>query len=140
VQSAYLPDHCRLTDQSTQPIQRITRYELLFRDLSKYTPSCDDPSSHAILDDVLYQLSETCHNVNEAKDSPEKLRLMENSWLLHDRLHFQDKVSVIKLQAWTITKQYRCLVRRYFKALAAWSFAVLSSPHIEAEVKSRDAI
>lgn len=76
----------------SQPIQRITRYELLFKDLCRVTPSCDDPTSHAILDDVLYRLGETCRNVDDAKDNPDKLRLMENSRLLQERLCFADKV------------------------------------------------
>lgn len=77
-----------------QPIQRITRYELLFKDLCRLTPSCDDPTSHAVLDDVLYRLGETCRNVDESRDNPDKLRLMENSWILQDRLCFSDKVSI----------------------------------------------
>jgi len=75
-----------------QPIQRITRYELLFKDLCRLTPSCDDPTSHAVLDDMLFAIAQTCQNVNEARDNPERLRLLENQRHLHDRLVFQDKV------------------------------------------------
>ncbi|KAK6003152.1 hypothetical protein QM012_000997 [Aureobasidium pullulans] len=81
-----------IKDLLIKPIQRITRYELLFKDLCRVTPSCDDPSSHAVLDDVLYRLGEMCRNVDDAKDNPDKLRLMENSRLLQDRLCFSDKV------------------------------------------------
>ncbi|KAI4722642.1 hypothetical protein E4T48_01118 [Aureobasidium sp. EXF-10727] len=81
-----------IKDLLIKPIQRITRYELLFKDLCRVTPSCDDPTSHAVLDDVLYRLGETCRNVDDAKDNPDKLRLMENSRLLQDRLCFSDKI------------------------------------------------
>ncbi|KAI4794339.1 hypothetical protein E4T45_12400, partial [Aureobasidium sp. EXF-8846] len=81
-----------IRDLLIKPIQRITRYELLFKDLCRVTPSCDDPVSHAVLDDVLYRLGETCRNVDDAKDNPDKLRLMENSRLLQDRLYFSDKI------------------------------------------------
>ncbi|KAI4803463.1 hypothetical protein E4T45_11094, partial [Aureobasidium sp. EXF-8846] len=81
-----------IKDLLIKPIQRITRYELLFKDLCRVTPSCDDPVSHAVLDDVLYRLGETCRNVDDAKDNPDKLRLMENSRLLQDRLYFPEKI------------------------------------------------
>ncbi|KAG9935227.1 hypothetical protein KCU98_g19986, partial [Aureobasidium melanogenum] len=81
-----------IKDLLIKPIQRITRYELLFKDLCRVTPSCDDPTSHAVLDDVLYRLGETCRNVDDAKDNPDKLRLMENSRLLQERLCFSDKI------------------------------------------------
>ncbi|THZ16224.1 hypothetical protein D6C91_06450 [Aureobasidium pullulans] len=81
-----------IKDLLIKPIQRITRYELLFKDLCRLTPSCDDPNSHAVLDDVLYRLGETCRNVDESRDNPDKLRLMENSWILQDRLCFSDKL------------------------------------------------
>ncbi|KAI4792244.1 hypothetical protein E4T44_12833, partial [Aureobasidium sp. EXF-8845] len=81
-----------IKDLLIKPIQRITRYELLFKDLCRVTPSCDDPVSHAVLDDVLYRLGETCRNVDDAKDNPDKLRLMENSRLLQDRLYFPEKL------------------------------------------------
>ncbi|KAL1302767.1 hypothetical protein AAFC00_003114 [Neodothiora populina] len=82
-----------LKDLLIKPIQRITRYELLFRDLCRYTPSCDDPNAHHMLEEALDQISATCRSVNEAKDNPERMRVLENSWLLHERLHFSDRVS-----------------------------------------------
>ncbi|KAI5254041.1 hypothetical protein E4T42_02522 [Aureobasidium subglaciale] len=81
-----------IKDLLIKPIQRITRYELLFKELCRLTPSCDDPTSHAVLDDVLYRLGETCRNVDDSKDNPDRLRLMENSWILQDRLCFSDKI------------------------------------------------
>lgn len=82
-----------LKDLLIKPIQRITRYELLFKDLCRLTPSCDDPISHAVLDDMLFAIAQTCQNVNEARDNPERLRLLENQRHLHERLIFQDKIT-----------------------------------------------
>ena len=36
-------------DLLIKPIQRIPRYELLFAELCKLTPVCDDPDTHAAL-------------------------------------------------------------------------------------------
>ena len=92
-----------------QPIQRITRYEMLFKDLCTLTPSCDDPTSHAVLDDVLFAISQTCYNVNEARDSPEKLRLLENQRLLRERLSFDGWVRLVLRRLWTLTNYDRSL-------------------------------
>ena len=56
------------------------------------TPSCDDPTSHAVLDDTLYAISQICHGVNEVKDNPERLRLLEIQSRLRERLDLQCKV------------------------------------------------
>lgn len=85
-----------IKDLLIKPIQRITRYELLLKDLCRLTPSCDDPESHAVFENVLCLLSETCRNVNEAKDDPEALRLMEISHTLQDRLHLPLQVDQIQ--------------------------------------------
>lgn len=113
-----------------QPIQRITRYELLFKDLCRLTPSCDDPISHAVLDDVLYRLGQTCRNVDEAKDDPEKLRVLENSWLLQDRLHFSDKVSAHSRPCCSCTDFSSFHVLRCFNVLGVFLFAVLCTSRI----------
>jgi hypothetical protein len=91
---------------------------LLFKDLCRVTPSCDDPISHAILDDVLYRLGETCRNVDDAKDNPDKLRLMENSRLLQDRLCFPDKVRVVLVSTRAVADWFRFLVN-FFSSVSA---------------------
>ncbi|KAK4964134.1 hypothetical protein LTR66_012460 [Elasticomyces elasticus] len=81
-----------IKDLLIKPIQRVTRYELLFKDLCRLTPVVDEPQSHATLEGVLARISETCRNINQAKDNPERMRLLEASWLLQDRLSFSDQV------------------------------------------------
>jgi hypothetical protein len=75
-----------------KPIQRLPRYELLFNDLCKLTPVCDDLEAHALIQDLLLQLNTTCHNMNMAKDNPIRTRMLKTTWLLGDRLTFSDQV------------------------------------------------
>jgi hypothetical protein len=56
---------------------------------------------------VLYRLGETCRNVDDAKDNPDKLRLMENFRLLQDRLYFPDKVRLTPVLASAMVDQLR---------------------------------
>ncbi|KAK6441148.1 hypothetical protein LTR95_002619 [Oleoguttula sp. CCFEE 5521] len=82
-----------IKDLLIKPIQRLPRYELLFSDLAKLTPACDDPETHVSLQDLLLQLNNTCQDMNAAKDSnPTRLRKLETTWLLGDRLMFSDQV------------------------------------------------
>lgn len=122
-----------------QPIQRITRYELLFKDLCRLTPSCDDPISHAVLDDVLYRLGETCRNVDDAKDNPDKLRLMENSRLLQERLCFPDKVRGAPVLASHVIDRVRFHVSFCSSVSADCLFAALSTSPIATRRNSMDA-
>ncbi|PNS17392.1 Dynamin-binding protein [Sphaceloma murrayae] len=78
-----------LKDLLVKPIQRVTRYELLFKDLCTLTPSCDDPVAHTVLDDALFIISQTCHDVNEASGNMERLRFMDGRRLLQQRLLFE---------------------------------------------------
>lgn len=71
-----------------QPIQRIPRYELLFKDLSTLTPACDDPSSHAEIDDLRATLNEKALLMNESKNNLTHARSLEATWLIGDRLTF----------------------------------------------------
>ncbi|KAF2150768.1 hypothetical protein K461DRAFT_323144 [Myriangium duriaei CBS 260.36] len=80
-----------LKDLLIKPVQRITRYELLFKDLCTLTPSCDDPSSHAVLDDALFVISQTCHDLNEASGSAERLKVLDSQRRLEQKLHFDMK-------------------------------------------------
>lgn len=79
-------------DNTQQPIQRITRYELLFKELCKYTPSSDDPVARAALEDVLNAIRQTCQHVNEIRKYPERLRIFEIERILQERLVFEAKV------------------------------------------------
>lgn len=123
---------------SHQPIQRITRYELLFKDLCKVTPSCDDPVSHAVTGEVLSQLAETCRNVNEARSNPEKIRLLESSWLLQNRLYLQDKVSKAHPKPWNNVDHGRFLAPGSFSDSVDFVFVVLCSLLIGREMQLLD--
>ncbi|OQO02052.1 hypothetical protein B0A48_12525 [Cryoendolithus antarcticus] len=82
-----------IKDLLIKPIQRLPRYELLLGDLAKLTPVCDGPETHASLQDLLSQLNAICQDMNAAKDSdPARLRKLETTWLLGDRLMFSDQV------------------------------------------------
>ncbi|KAF2115106.1 hypothetical protein BDV96DRAFT_93479 [Lophiotrema nucula] len=78
-------------DLLIKPIQRVCKYPLLFEDLCRHTPACDDPEAHAELEKALFRLQETIREVNKAKDDPKTRRLIEISWQLQDRLAFQQQ-------------------------------------------------
>lgn len=79
------------SDLLIKPIQRVCKYPLLFEDLCRQTPVYDDPESHAELEKALFRLQEAIREVNKAKDDPKRRRLIETTWLLQDRLVFQEK-------------------------------------------------
>ncbi|TKX22848.1 RhoGEF domain-containing protein 2 [Elsinoe australis] len=83
-----------LKDLLIKPVQRITRYELLFKDLCSLTPSCDDPVSHSVLDDALFMISQACHDLNEASGNTERLRALDSQRLLQKRLVFDKQVPI----------------------------------------------
>lgn len=70
----------------------MPRYELLFNDLCRLTPVCDDPDSNASIQEVVTQLKWLCQCVNEAKNDPMRSRMLEATWLLGDRLTFSNQV------------------------------------------------
>jgi hypothetical protein len=80
-----------------QPIQRVCKYPLLFDDLCRHTPVYDDPEVHAELEKALFRLQETIREVNKAKDDPKTRRLIEITWLLQDRLVFQEQVRICQM-------------------------------------------
>lgn len=53
---------------------------------------CDDPESHVTIEALLEQLNQTCKRVNAAKDSPDKARMMEVTWLIGDRLSYSGQL------------------------------------------------
>ncbi|KAF2471073.1 uncharacterized protein BDR25DRAFT_286486 [Lindgomyces ingoldianus] len=79
------------SDLLIKPIQRVCKYPLLFDDLCRHTPVYDDPEAHGELEKALFRLQETIREVNKAKDDPKTRRLIEISWLLQDRLAFQEQ-------------------------------------------------
>ncbi|KAF3040591.1 hypothetical protein E8E11_006331 [Didymella keratinophila] len=78
-------------DLLIKPIQRVCKYPLLFDDLCRQTPVCDDPEAHAELEKALFRLQETIREVNKAKDDPKTRRLIEITWQLQDKLVFQEQ-------------------------------------------------
>lgn len=84
--------HCDNVLTELQPIQRLPRYELLFAELSRLTPVCDDPIAHALIEDVRGQLAEVCRSMNDAKENPTYMRTLETTWLLGERLSFSNQV------------------------------------------------
>ena len=81
---------------SFQPIQRVCKYPLLFEDLRKHTPVCDDPDAHFELTKVLYRLQETTNEIDKATVDPKTRKLIETTWLLQDRMIFEDNVNLSK--------------------------------------------
>nr|POE66095.1 hypothetical protein CFP56_54356 [Quercus suber] len=73
-------------------IKRLPRYELLFSDLCNFTPVCDDPESHAVVDTLLRQLKHTCQRMNLAKACPTKARMIQVTWLVGDRLSYSGQL------------------------------------------------
>ncbi|KAF2766170.1 Dbl homology domain-containing protein [Teratosphaeria nubilosa] len=81
-----------LKDLLIKPIQRLPRYELLFDDLRKFTPVCDDPVSHGTLERLLKDLNRVCHRMNEAKENHTNVRTLGATWLIGERLTFSSQV------------------------------------------------
>ncbi|ORY15712.1 Rho guanyl nucleotide exchange factor [Clohesyomyces aquaticus] len=79
------------SDLLIKPIQRVCKYPLLFDDLCRHTPVYDDPEAHAELEKTVFRFQETIREVNKAKDDPKTRRLIEISWLLQDRLVFEQQ-------------------------------------------------
>ncbi|KAI5785928.1 hypothetical protein EDC01DRAFT_631836 [Geopyxis carbonaria] len=81
-----------LYDMLFKPIQRLCKYPLLFRDIEKYTPAIDCPDTNRLLEKVRHRLDEQVHQVNIANsDFPKARERIEKTWLLQDRLDFNEK-------------------------------------------------
>jgi hypothetical protein len=74
-------------------MQRILKYPLLFNDLCRQTPACDDPVAHAELEKMLYRLEETAKRINGATNNVELRKRIQTTWLLEDRLEIDIHVS-----------------------------------------------
>lgn len=67
---------------------------MLFSDLCKLTPVCDDPNAHAAIGELRRQLAEVCQRLNAAKENPGRARVLETTWLIGERLSFSSQVGV----------------------------------------------
>lgn len=77
-----------ISDLLMSPIQRLTKYPLLFADLRKSTPVIDCPDSHAEIDSTLQRLQELVREVNHATDNHIVRGKVRKRWILQDRLSF----------------------------------------------------
>ena len=73
------------------------RYPLLFENLCKETPACDDPEAHAELEKVLFRLRETNAEIDRAQADPRTTQMIETTWTLQDRLAFTTPVRCLSL-------------------------------------------
>ncbi|EXJ92670.1 hypothetical protein A1O3_01222 [Capronia epimyces CBS 606.96] len=80
-------------DLLIKPIQRMTRYPLLFDDLLKQTPVADCPSAHIELEATLQCLREVVQTANHATDNRETRVQVQRRWSLQSRLSYE-KVSL----------------------------------------------
>ncbi|KAI5843939.1 hypothetical protein DFP73DRAFT_478694 [Morchella snyderi] len=81
-----------LDDMLVKPIQRICKYPLFFAEIVKYTPAMDCPQTNRLLEKVRYRLEETAYQINTAKrEAPRTRERIEKTWLLQDRIDFQEK-------------------------------------------------
>ena len=78
-------------DLLMSPIQRLTKYPLLFADLNKSTPVIDCPDSHAEVDLTLQHLRELVRSTNQVTDDRIARERIRKRWLLQDRLAFDDE-------------------------------------------------
>lgn len=80
-------------DLLIKPIQRMTKYPLLFDDLLRHTPVADCPSSHAELEAILLCLREVVQTINKATDNCDTRNQIQRRWSLQTRLTY-GKVSL----------------------------------------------
>ncbi|KAK5113975.1 hypothetical protein LTR62_003098 [Meristemomyces frigidus] len=82
----------RVRDLLIKPIQRLPRYLLLFQDLQKLTPVCDDPVVYAGLESVVEQLEAACIRLNHSRRSLDQKRVLNSTWLVSERLSFHNQL------------------------------------------------
>jgi hypothetical protein len=81
----------KVSDLLMSPIQRLTKYPLLFADLHKSTPVIDCPDSHAEVDFTLQHLRELVREVNYVTDNHTARERVRKRWILQDRLAFNNQ-------------------------------------------------
>jgi hypothetical protein len=78
-----------------QPIQRVCKYSLLFREINQFTPAIDCPESNRLLEKVRQRFDETAHQVNRANRDAAKIReRLEKTTILQERLSFPGEVCI----------------------------------------------
>ncbi|KAI1620539.1 hypothetical protein EDD37DRAFT_158675 [Exophiala viscosa] len=77
-----------VADLLIKPIQRVTKYPLLFNDLLKQTPVSDCPSTHIEISETLKCLRGLVQSVNQATDSHETRAHVQRRWSLQARLKY----------------------------------------------------
>jgi hypothetical protein len=80
-------------DLLIKPIQRMTKYPLLFDDLLKHTPVADCPSAQSELQATLVCLREVVDTVNQATDNRDTRNQIQRRWLLQSKLIY-DRVTL----------------------------------------------
>ena len=75
-----------------QPVQRVTKYPLLFDQLARSTTAADCPNSHMEVDTALFRLQEATLALNRNTNDPNVRAVLEKTWLLQDRLVFSGRV------------------------------------------------
>ncbi len=73
-------------DLLIKPIQRVTKYPLLFDDLLRHTPVADCPSAHSQVEETLKCLRTIVQSVNQATDNHETRALVQRRWSVQSRL------------------------------------------------------
>lgn len=76
-------------DLLIKPIQRLTKYPLLFEDLLRQTPVSDCPSSHADIEATIQGLREVIRAVNEATNNDEARAQVLRRRSLQSRLNYE---------------------------------------------------
>lgn len=80
-------------DLLIKPIQRVTKYPLLFDDLLRQTPVADCPSAHTEVAETLKSLRGLVQSVNQATNNHETRAQVQRRWSLQARLMY-NKVSM----------------------------------------------
>lgn len=75
-------------DLLIKPIQRVTKYPLLFDDLLKHTPVADCPITHIEVEESLKCLRALVQSVNHATDNHETRAQVQRRWALQSKLTY----------------------------------------------------
>ncbi|KAK4937598.1 hypothetical protein LTR10_021816 [Elasticomyces elasticus] len=77
-----------VADLLIKPIQRVTKYPLLFDDLLKQTPVSDCPNAHIEISETLKCLRGIVQSANKATNSHETRVQVQRRWSLQSRLTY----------------------------------------------------
>ncbi|KAK5442036.1 hypothetical protein LTS15_011083 [Exophiala xenobiotica] len=75
-------------DLLIKPIQRVTKYPLLFDDLLRQTPVADCPTAHSQVEETLKCLRRVVQSVNQATDNHETRAQVQRRWSVQSRLTY----------------------------------------------------